>query len=214
MYEGKTSGYFGHVRKEILPLFPKGCHRLLEIGSGSGETLSYLKELGLCQWTCGVERFPEAAKRARRKVDLVIEGDIEVLDLPLAEESIDVILCLDVLEHLVDPWKTVSRLKVLLRPSGVFIASIPNVRNFRVSLPLIFFGEWEYTGEGLLDKTHLRFFTRKTALEMFEMVCLEVDSVLTTWLEKGSKARIVNALTLSMFRPLFELQYLIRARKT
>lgn len=204
--------YVGRTRNEILPLWPGQCNRVLEIGCGAGATLAYLKHAGLCHWTGGVELHPEAAARARKQVDLLVEGSIERADLPIESGSIDVILCLDVLEHLVDPWHVLTAIQHLLAPGGVIIASIPNVRHASVALPLLFRGRWDYTDSGLLDRTHLRFFTRRTALELFQSTGYSVTRVLSTGTERGRAGWLPNLLTLTLFKPLLELQYLIRAQ--
>ena len=107
LYKLKDNEYFNNIRTEILPLFPQKIDRLLEVGCGSGNTLKYIKDNYQCDWACGVELVHEVAEIARSKVDLVIEGDIEKLDLPIEPASLDVILCLDVLEHLFDPWMVI-----------------------------------------------------------------------------------------------------------
>ena len=212
-YSDKGDVYFAHVRREIELLLPDKISRVMEIGCGAGDTLNYLKQTGRCDWVCGVELESGAAAQAREKLDMFIEGNIEHQNLPMAPESLDVILCLDVLEHLVDPWNVIHKLDKLLKPGGSIIASIPNVRHFHVSLPLLFRGKWQYVDAGLLDKTHLRFFVHDSAVELMECSGLRVDMVRTKGLEKGSKAWLVNMATLSLFRPLFEYQYLIRAIK-
>ncbi len=210
-YQGKNKDYFENIRHEILPFLPAHANRIFEIGCGAGDTLSFLKSAGRCDWTCGMELFPAAAQSAREKVDLVLEGNIETMDLPFEANSLDVILCLDVLEHLVDPWSVINRLHELLKPNGVLICSIPNVRNYAVVLPLLLFGKWDYSKFGILDKTHLRFFTKETAIKLVGSSGLRVDMVSSTGL-KG-RAGLANRLTLSLFKPLFEFQYLIRAVK-
>jgi 2-polyprenyl-3-methyl-5-hydroxy-6-metoxy-1,4-benzoquinol methylase len=140
----------------------------------------------------------------------VYEGNIEQLDLPIAPGSIDVVLCLDVLEHLVDPWTTAARLAKLLKPRGVLIASIPNVRHFRVVLPLLFRGRWEYGEFGLMDRTHLRFFTEQSARQLLRQAGLRVDDVRKSGLESLHK-RAVIALSAGLLEPLLVFQYLIRA---
>lgn len=213
-YQEKTLDYFENVRREVLPLLPNHVDRIFEVGCGAGGTLSFLKSSGRCDWAGGVELFHDAAETAKGKVDLVLEGGIETINLPFEENSMDVILCLDVLEHLVDPWGVIRQLHALLKPGGVLICSIPNVRNFRVVLPLLFLGRWQYSREGILDKTHLRFFTKESAIELIECSGLVVDMVGSTGLEKWNKpAAITNLLSLSIFRPFFEFQYLIRAIK-
>lgn len=211
-YGDKDEGYFGWVRYDALSLVPEHASRVLEIGCGTGNTLAWLKANKRCTWVGGVELVHEAANKARSKLDAIYEGDVEVLDLPIEAESLDAILCLDTLEHMVDPWRVVQRMHTLLKPGGVLIVSIPNVRNFRVVLPLLLRGRWEYTDEGLLDRTHLRFFVRDTAIRLVQCSGLIVD-VVRAKIPLGRKARIVNALTLSRLKPFFELQYLIRARR-
>lgn len=211
-YGGKVYEYYENVRFDALPLLPENTDRVLEIGCGTGNTLAWLKANKGCSWVGGVEIFPQAAKEARSKLDALYEGDGEVLDFPIETGSLDAVLCLDILEHMVDPWRMVRRLDALLKPGGVLIASIPNVRYFRVVLPLLLRGRWEYTDSGILDKTHLRFFVRSTALELLECSGMTVDKVNVQGLGKV-KARVANALTLSLLKPLFEYQYVMRARK-
>jgi SAM-dependent methyltransferase len=212
-YQGKEEDYFRQVRTDILNLLPSSLDRVLEIGCGGGYTLEYLQKTGHCRWTCGVELFPAAARVARQRVDQVYEGNIEQMELPLRPASIDAILCLDVLEHLIDPWSVILKLHRLLKSGGVIVASIPNVRHFRVVLPLLFSGRWDYTSSGLLDKTHLRFFTRKSAVALLESSGLVVDKIDATGLT-GPKTKLLNALTFSLARPWLEFQFLLRARKT
>jgi SAM-dependent methyltransferase len=211
IYEAKEQQYFRQVRSEILPLLPEGLERVVEIGCGGGYTLEHLRITGRCQWTCGVELFPEAARQARERVDEVHEGNIEQMDLPVAPASIDAILCLDVLEHLIDPWTVIRKLHGLLKPGGAIIASIPNVRHFRVVLPLLVSGRWDYTSSGLLDKTHLRFFTKQSAIGLMESSGLRIDKIEATGLDEP-RSRLLNALTLSLARPWLEFQFLLRAR--
>ena len=211
-YLDKDNEYFGYVRHDALSLVPLGTDRVLEIGCGTGNTVAWLKENRGCSWAGGVEIFHEAAEEARGKLDAVYEGDVEKLDLPIKRASLDAVLCLDVLEHMVDPWRVVRRLHALLKPGGVLVASIPNVRHFRVVLPLVLRGEWEYVDSGLLDRTHLRFFVRKTAVGLVESSGMTVDAVEAPSLRRGTKTGLANALTLSLLKPFFEYQYLVRAR--
>ncbi|MDO8444906.1 MAG: class I SAM-dependent methyltransferase [Deltaproteobacteria bacterium] len=215
IYNEKEDDYFRNLRSEILPLLPNGdMGRVLEVGCGTGDTLDYIKNATHCEWVCGVELFHEAAEEARGKLDEVYEGDIEKINLPIEEGSLDVVLCLDVLEHLIDPWSVVHKLDMLIKPGGVLIASIPNVRHFKASFPLFFLGQWDYRDAGILDSTHLRFFVRETAVKLMECSGLTVDMVKATGFEKGSKSRTINILTFSLFRPFLEVQYLIRAKKS
>jgi 2-polyprenyl-3-methyl-5-hydroxy-6-metoxy-1,4-benzoquinol methylase len=210
LYADKTDDYFGHARTVVVPLLPAGrVDRILDVGCGRGDTLAYLRAQGRCTWTCGVELFPEAGEAARDRLDEMHIGNIEHLELPIPPASLDVVLCLDVLEHLIDPWATAARLAALLKPGGVLIASIPNVRHFRVVLPLLFRGSWKYADFGLMDRTHLRFFTKASAIELLESAGLTVDAVRTSGMESLSK-RALAAASFGALEPFFVFQYLLR----
>lgn len=213
-YEQKAPSYYGAVRTEVLPFLPDHVNDLLEVGCGDGGTLGYLRSIGRVERAVGLELFPSAAQAARAHADLVIEGDIETIELDLELGSFDAILCLDVLEHLIDPWATVRKLSELLRPGGVLVASIPNVRHASLLAQLVLRGRWDYAESGLLDRTHLRFFTRATATELLESSGLRLDR----WGATGAIAtrlwvRVLNRLTFSVFREFVDYQYVLRARK-
>lgn len=214
IYLNKDEGYFAHVRVDMLGLLPPGLDKVLEVGCGQGRSLKWLKENKDCKWTAGIEMFPEAAEKAKDHLDVLYEGNIETMDLPFKDNSLDAILCLDVLEHLVNPWLVISKLQPLLKSGGILLTSIPNVRNFRVLLPLLFQGKWEYKeAGGIMDKTHLRFFTKESAVQLIEQAGFVIELVKSNGLEPGTKARLVNLFTLCLFQPFFEIQYIIKAIK-
>jgi 2-polyprenyl-3-methyl-5-hydroxy-6-metoxy-1,4-benzoquinol methylase len=206
----KAQRIFASARTETFYLLPPRMDKVLEIGCGTGATLSALRKAGRCRWTMGVEVVESMAREAERCVDEVRIGDVEAHSLVFAPETFDAILCLDVLEHLVDPWTVVRRLVEGLRPGGVLVASVPNVRNIRVVAPLVLFGKWRYTEQGLLDRTHLRFFTRSSAIQLVASAPLDVDRVDgVIW----PRDRRVNRLTLGALRRFLDFQYLIRGIK-
>ena len=88
--------------------------------------------------------------------------------LELRGQRFDCIVCNDVLEHLVDPWDTLKRLHPLIAPGGVMVASLPNMRFMPVLKDFVLKGEWRYVDQGVMDRTHLRFFTRKSMRALFE----------------------------------------------
>lgn len=211
-YALKFPDYFSNVRMEVVGTLPMGLGRVLEVGCGAGSSLEWLKKERDCRWVAGVEIDHTAAAAARKKLDALYEGNVEDLNLPIEEGSLDAILFPDVLEHMIDPWALIKRLQALLKPGGQIIISIPNVRHFKVLWPLLVKGEWEYQEAGILDRTHLRFFTRKTALKLVDG--FEIESVTATGLERGSKAAWLNLATFGLFRPFLEFQYIIVVRKT
>lgn len=162
------TGYYNTPRPIVLRLLDQPAPRLLEIGCGTGATIRLLRERALCQWVAAVEMNETAAQAARAVVDQLAKGDLERIELDIPESSLDAILCLDVIEHLVDLWRTMRRLAALLKPDGILVASIPNIRWYKVSLPLVLMGRWRYADDGILDRTHLRFFTRETIKALFD----------------------------------------------
>jgi SAM-dependent methyltransferase len=206
MYADKSQSYFGVARKEIAPLLPDRTDRVLEIGAGSGATMKWLRDERTVQYSVGIEIMDDAAARAATIFDEVLVGDVETVELP--SDKFDLILALDVLEHLVDPWLVVRRLHSFMKPGGVLIASIPNVGHYSASVRLFLLGKWNYAGEGLLDRTHLRFFTRQSAIDLLTCSGLVEDKV--------ECARIfppwdpMKLLNWILPRHLLDYQYLIR----
>jgi O-antigen biosynthesis protein len=141
--------------------------RVLDVGCATGDLARVLVERG-CAVT-GIEIDPEAAHQAEKHCERVVIGDVEELDLSelLGDEAFDVIVFGDTLEHLKNPLRTLDRLKPFLRPEGYVVASIPNVAHGSVRLALIQ-GKFRYSPLGLLDDTHLRFFTRASVEQLFE----------------------------------------------
>lgn len=212
-YATKPEAYFANARKDIEPLLPAHAARVLEVGCGTGSTLRWLKETGRCDEAIGLELFDSAAVVARKFADHVTVGDAERLIGDAFEvASFDLILCLDVLEHMVDPWAFIAGAERLLKPGGTLIASIPNVRHLGVLIPLAFAGRWRYQSQGILDRTHLRFFTRESALALLSTERLSV----TRWfrnLPLVSRGGLVNMLTFGLLRDLLAVQFLIAARR-
>ncbi len=213
-YTNKSDEYFAHARKEILPMLPPNAGRVLELGCGAGATLGWLREIHKASYTVGIEISEAAADVAKLHADEIHWTDFEHDDIDLQGQKFNVILCLDVLEHMVDPWSVVDRLVTkYLEVGGTLIVSLPNVRHYSVVLPLLFGGRWDYAKEGLLDRTHLRFFTRESAIKLIEISDMRLEMIATTGLERGRKARYVDWMTLALLRRFFEYQYLIKARK-
>jgi SAM-dependent methyltransferase len=213
-YGLKAEDYFSTARTEIAPLLPDGAQRVLEIGCGDGATLAWLRQTGRCSHAVGIELHAPAAAAARRHCDRVIVGDAEwLLDEALDQGPFDLVLCLDVLEHMVDPWQFVRRLSDALPPGAQVIASLPNVRHYKVSLPLLFEGRFDYERRGVLDETHLRFFTRRSVKQLFSRAPLSLATILPSRPPAGSPSWFAHGLTLGMLGDLFAVQFLVRARR-
>lgn len=162
-------GYFDHVRGELLDLFDRPPRLFVDVGCGTGTTGAEAKRRFPRAAVVGFEFSPEAAAIARGRIDRVVCGDIERIDFAaadLAPGSIDGLLLADVLEHLYDPWDLLLRVRPYLAADAQIVASIPNARNL-VLLNELAGGDFRYVEAGLLDVTHLRFFTKRTILAMF-----------------------------------------------
>jgi 2-polyprenyl-3-methyl-5-hydroxy-6-metoxy-1,4-benzoquinol methylase len=175
-----VGGYYTHIRTDILPLLPERLGSVLEIGCGAGTTMAWLRSIRDVDYAAGVEMFPEAVTSARANFDEVELADVSHSTFDFSQKRFDVVLALDVLEHLPDPWAVLRSLRTKMQPDGRLIASIPNVANIAVAFPLLFRGTWNYTESGLLDKTHLRFFTRETVVKMMQDCGFSVETIVTT----------------------------------
>ena len=129
-----------------------------------------------------------------------------------AEGPFDTILCLDVLEHLPDPWATIARLEAMLAPGGTLVVSLPNVRHYTVSLPLLFAGRWTYGDAEVLDRTHLRFFVKRTARALLEGAGLAINRVVPVPRQRLRDIWMLRGLGW-LGEGLIALQYVIVARK-
>jgi 2-polyprenyl-3-methyl-5-hydroxy-6-metoxy-1,4-benzoquinol methylase len=210
-YANKSLAYFTRARTEIEPLLPVNAAqnlRVLEIGCSEGHTLEWLKKTGRCAWAAGVEPYAEL-RADPGSIDAFFKIDIEKELPPIAAASVDLILCLDVLEHLVDPWETVRRLDAMLKPGGLWIISVPNLRNYHIVMDLAFKGKFEYSESGILDRTHLRFFTRDSAVALAQSSGATVTQVVGTETTRWQK-RLLNALGLG---ELIAKQHIVAARK-
>jgi 2-polyprenyl-3-methyl-5-hydroxy-6-metoxy-1,4-benzoquinol methylase len=172
-YATKDSGYFRNVRHEVLPHISPRDRCILEVGCGEGATLRFLKEQCNARWVGGIEIHAPAADVARSHLDWISTEDIEASNVAKPNVQVDILLLLDVLEHLRDPWTTLSRLsRDFVRPGGTVVVSLPNIRSLRIVARLLILGDWRYADTGILDRTHLRFFTRKTGVELLRQANL------------------------------------------
>ena len=167
----------GSAHMLVVDLVPDGA-RVLEFGCATGYMSQVLKSRKGCTVT-GIEISPEAGELAKEHCDRVIIGDAEQLDYDelLGKQRFDAILFVDVLEHLKEPSVVLERIRPFLSRRGAVVASIPNIAHGSVRLALLA-GEFRYRKLGLLDDTHLRFFTREGVQDMFE----GAGFVISNWL--------------------------------
>ena len=169
----KAADYYQNPRREVIQHVPFKAQRVLDIGCGAGALGYALKEERGVQEVTGVEVVEDVGAKARDVLDHVLVGDIETMALPFADAYFDCIVCGDVLEHLVDPAAVLRKLGRVLGDDGVIVISVPNVRYHEV-IAMLGSGAWTYMDAGILDSTHLRFFTRSTLAAMVEEAGFEV----------------------------------------
>jgi 2-polyprenyl-3-methyl-5-hydroxy-6-metoxy-1,4-benzoquinol methylase len=163
----------------LLEMIDEAPRRVLDLGCFCGGSGRYLKRKFPGCEVIGIEMLTEAAKLAAEAYDRVHVGTLEQLDFAQAgilPQSFDAVIAADVLEHLFHPWQALQRLRPLLAPGGRLYVSLPNARNLKL-LSELGRGRFDYAGSGILDVTHVRFFTRKTAVEMLEQTGFAVDDV-------------------------------------
>ena len=220
--EHKSIEYYFEARLDIQALIAARGKRILDVGCAAGELGFALKQAGARE-VIGIESSTEAAALAQDKLDRVLVGDAQSPHWPLAESSFDYIIFADVLEHLVDPWSALASFSRYLQADGRVVASIPNIRFYAIIARLIF-NAWGYRESGILDSTHLRFFTLPTIRELFARAGLRIEKIERTYrlFEDQSRIGRVGALASRLFcrfvapmvgRDLFTFQYLIVARK-
>jgi 2-polyprenyl-3-methyl-5-hydroxy-6-metoxy-1,4-benzoquinol methylase len=219
--KGKVETYYTLVRNDVVRVMTRYLQksdrkllRVLEIGCSGGGTGALIKaNLGV-QYYAGVELMADAAAAATSRIDWVKCDNIEdmitegrLAELP--EGKFDAILFLDVLEHLYNPWEVVNQMRNLLVPNGLLIGSIPNAGNLYILWKLMR-DQFEYEDEGLLDRTHLRFFTLQTIKNMlhkhYDLVHLETNH--DTWKTMNWQQKFFYIPTLGLWKRLFIRQYM------
>jgi 2-polyprenyl-3-methyl-5-hydroxy-6-metoxy-1,4-benzoquinol methylase len=174
--KSKNKKYYSESRQELLKFYPTTLSSLLDVGCSTAEFSSILKSRSKIEiW--GLELNENAASIANERIDKVIVGNLNDNIVKLPNDYFDCIACNDILEHLYEPEKTLTDLKIKIRNGGMIVSSIPNFLYLPNLLKIVFKREWEYTEEGTLDYTHIRFFTKKSIIKMFNSVNYDVISV-------------------------------------
>jgi 2-polyprenyl-3-methyl-5-hydroxy-6-metoxy-1,4-benzoquinol methylase len=219
-YLEKKQDYFSNIRYDVISLIPNNPdQKILEIGAGSGNTLVYLKEKHLAGHVMGVELMKIAgSNQENRLIDVFQIANIEIEDIKASEEYFDVILCADVLEHLVDPWGAVDKISRYLKKDGLLIVSIPNLREWKTLFKVIFKGEFNYQAQGgIMDKTHLRFFCKKNVSGLLSTNLLtpifSKPNFMLDVVPEGRKRKLINLLSFRIFEDFLTVQYLFIAKK-
>ena len=205
-----ADGYHDTCRWDVLAQLGPAVGRVLDVGCGAGATGTELLRSGRATAIDGIELSPEVAARTVG-YERVVVGDVASVDRSPLRSDYDTMLCNDVLEHLVDPWSVLRTLVAdHLRPGGTALVSLPNIQCAEVVAPLIG-GRFDYADHGILDRTHLRFFTASTGRSLLVEAGLELvarsDSRIGAT-HRGWRRHVGRALG-----PFGVRQYLFTARR-
>ena len=207
MYIEKPKNYFSEIRNDIIELIQCNNCNILEIGCGEGNTLIELKRQGKAKFVVGIDIVD---LNQSSKLDKFILADIENDNIELPEEYFDIIICADVLEHLKDPWSVLKKIRKFLKPNGILLASIPNVREIKTLISIVIKGDFKYVDTGILDKTHLRFFCKKNIIELFESAGYKIEKIT---FKLSPKRKFLLKLSLGLLEEFLVVQYLVCCKK-
>jgi 2-polyprenyl-3-methyl-5-hydroxy-6-metoxy-1,4-benzoquinol methylase len=212
--EGNDSGMtdealkYDFDRPELIPFVPQTARTLLEVGCGSGAFGRRLRSERPNMELWAIEPDPASAKAAEDGFHRVIVDEFPSEGIPRG--AFQVVVCADVLEHMAEPQLGLRGAAEVLAPGGVMVASIPNVRSWRAVIwPLLAHGNWTYTERGILDRTHLRFFTRRSMRQFFNDNGWSVHSV--TGINMHRRERVLSVLGARRFDDFLFPQYVVVA---
>lgn len=209
----KAGEYYGGDRAEILEFVSPQIKTSLEFGCGQGGFSELIKKR-LKAETWAVELHEGMAKLAESKLDKVINKDATKALIDLPDKYFDSIFFLDILEHLVDPYSLLEDCKKKLTDEGAVIASIPNIRYYRALKNYVFKGMWEYKDQGIMDITHLRFFTHSSLVKMFKELGYK-DVVITGIHEtKSNGFKLLNTIFFNKFWDSRYKHWIVVAKKS
>jgi SAM-dependent methyltransferase len=192
-------GYYENDRPEIFLQIEPRMLSILDVGCGSGILGKNLKLNVL------------AANAAKVNLDEVVIGDIQTMSLPFSDTMFDCIIFADILEHLLEPTAVLEKLKPYLKPDGVIICSIPNMRHYAVIVKIIRSG-WFYEDYGHFDRTHLRFFSLRSMKDLITNSGFNIESVLPK-IAGSRKMKFLNFILFGKIEEFLAFQYIIKARK-
>lgn len=193
---GKSSGYFIYDRNEMLEFIPLSAKKILDVGCGEGVFINQIKKRQEIEaW--GVEINTDIADKAKPVFHKLYNAAIEDVIPQLPKNYFDCIIFNDVLEHTVNPLLILKLIKENLKQDACIVSSIPNVRYMPNLYQLLIHKDWKYDEKGgILDDTHLRFFTKKSIIRLFDDAGYQIDIL------KG-----INPIELFKYKLLFALSF-------
>lgn len=166
--------YGANVRPELKAFLPAQYSKVLEIGSSYG---AFRQNLTSVHEYWGIEQNPEVGKVSETILDRVLVGEFDHVESELPEDYFDLVICNDVIEHMADPPSFLKKLKRKMAPRATLMGSIPNVRHLTVLMMLLLEKKWEYRDSGIMDRTHLRFFSKVDIIALLTQSDFAVDKI-------------------------------------
>lgn len=195
----------------LLPFVPDGLNTVLDVGCAQGWFGKKLKEQKKAREVWGVEFIELAIPQAMQNLDKLIPLKIEEALDELPNGHFDCIFFNDVLEHLTDPYTVLERIREKCSPKGRVVASIPNILNFEILYQVVVTQDWEYKDYGILDRTHLRFFTKKSIDRMFSEAGYHVSQIKGINEHYGRKFALLNFLLFNRLEQMKYVQWVVSA---
>lgn len=211
-YQSKKGKYYFNNRPEMLEFFPEDAKTVLDVGCGQGTFVKQIKDEYHTE-TWGIEYMETHGEKAKKVLDKVFIGECEKFIDDLPNDYFDVIYFNDVLEHLIDPYMVLENIKNKLTKKGIIISSIPNIRYHSALKSLVLNKDWKYQESGVMDHTHLRFFTKKSIRRMYENLGFKIISHKGINKTKSLKPYLYNFLLLFTASDIFYVQYATVVKK-
>jgi 2-polyprenyl-3-methyl-5-hydroxy-6-metoxy-1,4-benzoquinol methylase len=212
LYTTKPDDYYSLDRSMLLPFVPEGLKTILDVGCGEGAFAKKLRQERQVAHSWGVEFFDGAIPQASKNLDKVIHAPIETALAELPSAYFDCVFFNDVLEHLIDPYSVLKDIRAKVKTDGYVIASIPNILNFETLYQFIKTRDWQYKDYGIMDRTHLRFFTKKSIVRMFREAGYDVELIQGINKFYGRKFALLNFVFFNSFDEMKYVQWVIRAK--
>jgi 2-polyprenyl-3-methyl-5-hydroxy-6-metoxy-1,4-benzoquinol methylase len=172
--EQSEQAYFAHMRQEMVQFLPNEYFKVLEIGCNVGNFRQYADKS--CEYW-GIEPFEQVAEIAKNKMDRVLVGFYDRVANNIPDNYFDLIIANDVIEHMEQPWNFLKSIKEKMTENASLVLSIPNARHYENLKELLFDKDWKYKDAGILDVTHLRFFTEKSIIRLLNENGFEIKKM-------------------------------------
>lgn len=198
-------------RREFTSLIPESAAKVLDVGCAEGNLSAHLKQRGA--EVIGIEKDKDSAAKATLRLSRVFAQDIEKFEPPYPKGYFECIIYGDILEHLIEPSLILERYRDYLCDGGYVIASVPNVRYYKIILRLLIAGTWDYSDGGILDRTHIRFFGLTNIRELFCRAGYEISEIRRN-IVAARGFKFLNFLLFGRLKDFLTYQYYIKAKKS